>query len=75
MKVVLAALNAKYVHSNLAVYDLEAYVNDQLIAFIQGERPIDEYDAFVQELYDVYDFQRYMDIAAEQLIAMDLANK
>ncbi|MDO5155096.1 MAG: B12-binding domain-containing radical SAM protein [Eubacteriales bacterium] len=25
MKVVLAALNAKYVHSNLAVYDIEAY--------------------------------------------------
>lgn len=25
MKIVLAALNAKYVHSNLAVYDLEAY--------------------------------------------------
>lgn len=26
MKIILAALNAKYVHSNLAVYDLEAYV-------------------------------------------------
>lgn len=30
MKIVLAALNAKYVHSNLAVYDLEAYVREQL---------------------------------------------
>lgn len=29
MKVVLAALNAKYVHSNLAIYDLEAYVKAQ----------------------------------------------
>lgn len=30
MKIVLAALNAKYVHSNLAVYDLEAYANKRL---------------------------------------------
>jgi len=67
--------NVLDVPTDFYLEDLEAYVNDQLIAFIQGERPIDEYDAFVQELYDVYDFQRYMDIAAEQLIAMDLANK
>lgn len=31
MKVVLAALNAKYVHSNLAVYDIEAYVKEKWI--------------------------------------------
>ena len=30
MKIVLAALNAKYVHSNLAVYDLKAYADKQL---------------------------------------------
>ena len=30
MKIVLAALNAKYVHSNLAVYDIEAYAKQQL---------------------------------------------
>lgn len=29
MKIVLAALNAKYVHSNLAVYDIAAYVREQ----------------------------------------------
>ena len=29
MRIVLAALNAKYVHSNLAVYDLEAYAKAQ----------------------------------------------
>ena len=28
MKVVLAALNAKYVHSNLAVFDIEAYTKE-----------------------------------------------
>ncbi|MCM1158206.1 MAG: B12-binding domain-containing radical SAM protein [Bacteroidales bacterium] len=30
MKIILAALNAKYVHANLAVYDLEAYAREQL---------------------------------------------
>lgn len=30
MKIILAALNAKYVHSNLAVYNLEAYARAQL---------------------------------------------
>ncbi len=30
MKIVLAALNAKYVHSNLAVYDMEAYAKEQM---------------------------------------------
>lgn len=30
MKIVLAALNAKYVHSNLAVYDIEAYTKEQI---------------------------------------------
>lgn len=29
MKIILAALNAKYIHSNLAVYDLEAYAKEQ----------------------------------------------
>lgn len=30
MKIVLFALNAKYVHSNLAVYSLAEYVKEQL---------------------------------------------
>ena len=30
MKIILAALNAKYIHSNLAVYNLEAYARTQL---------------------------------------------
>lgn len=37
MKIVLAALNAKYVHSNLAVYDLEAYAKVQLNREFAGE--------------------------------------
>lgn len=30
MKIVLIAINAKYIHSNLAVYNLEAYANNKL---------------------------------------------
>ena len=55
--------------------DLKTYVDAQLLAFIKGDRPIEEYDAFVEELYSVYDFQTYMDLAAEQLVAMGLAEK
>ena len=28
MKILLVACNAKYIHSNLAVYDLQAYASD-----------------------------------------------
>lgn len=55
--------------------DLTTYVNAQLTAFIKGDRSIDEYDTFIDELYSVYDLQTYMDIAAEQLIEMGLAEK
>ena len=29
MKILLAAVNAKYIHSNLAVYSLKAYAEDR----------------------------------------------
>lgn len=54
--------------------DMENYVKMQLIAFIQGERPVSEYGKFVQELYGIYDFQRYMDICTEQLTKLGYAN-
>lgn len=52
--------------------DMETYVTDQLFAFIKGDRPISEYRDFVQELYNVYDLQSYMDLATEQLTSMGL---
>lgn len=59
MKIILAALNAKYVHSNLAVYNLEAYVRTQLNSDDekQPEILIREYtinhnlDSILQSLY------------------------
>ena len=41
MKVVLAALNAKYVHSNLAVYDIEAYIKEKWIKAPGNENELD----------------------------------
>jgi hypothetical protein len=47
--------------------DFEKYVKNQLIAFIYGDRPISEYDAFLKELDSIYGFNDYMASAAEQL--------
>lgn len=61
MKVVLAALNAKYVHSNLAVHDLEAYARERWHMEFGSELPFElavrEYtinhnlDQILQSLY------------------------
>lgn len=37
MKIVLAAINAKYIHSNLAVYDLKAYAEKRLAESMETE--------------------------------------
>lgn len=63
MKIVLAALNAKYVHSNLAVYDIAAYMKEQWNKEFAGNVPlpdvvIGEYtinhnlDMILQSLYE-----------------------
>lgn len=80
MKVVLVALNAKYVHSNLAVHDLAAYAKEQLDnQFGEGalEIVIREYtinhnlDRILQSLYqekaELYAFSCYIWNVAEIL--------
>lgn len=63
MKIVLAALNAKYVHSNLAVYDIATYMKEQWNKEFAGHVPlpdvvIGEYtinhnlDMILQSLYE-----------------------
>ena len=47
--------------------DLKAYESEQLIAFIYGTRPMEEYDNFVQELYNLYNLGAYLDAATETL--------
>ena len=49
--------------------DMESYIKTQMLAFIYGERPLDEYDAFIKELNDNYMFAEYMEAAADQLIS------
>ena len=40
MKILLAAVNAKYIHSNLAVYSLKAYAGDLAVEI--GEYTINQ---------------------------------
>ena len=54
--------------------DMESYIKEQLLNFIYGDRPLtqEEYNAFIQELNDVYGFDAYMEAANEQLAALGL---
>ena len=54
--------------------DMEAYAKEQLLAFIYGERELsqDEYNKFLQELVDIYEYDVYMEAATEQLAAYGL---
>ncbi len=56
---------------------MEDYVKTQLIAFFKGDRELSEaeYGKFMDELYNIYDFQTYMDIATKQLVDQGLANE
>ena len=56
--------------------DLESYARQQLLAFIYGERDLtqEEYDKFIGELNDDFQFDVYMDAAAEQLAAYGLVD-
>ena len=58
-------------------WQLEDYVKTQLIAFFKGDRDLsaEEYQKFLDELYNIYDFQTYMDIATKQLVDQGLANE
>lgn len=65
MKVLLTALNAKYIHSNLAVYSLKAYANREDIDIQILEYTINHYEEdILQDLYkqggDVLCFSCYI---------------
>ena len=52
MKILLAACNAKYIHSNLAVYDLKAYSSDYDEHVILREYTINQpKDEILKDLY------------------------
>ena len=50
MKILLAAVNAKYIHSNLAVYSLKAYAGDPAVEI--GEYTINQQkDDILMDIY------------------------
>lgn len=52
MKILLAACNAKYVHSNLAVYDLQAYASDYADHIVLKEYTINQQkDDIMRDIY------------------------
>ena len=52
MKVLLAACNAKYIHSNLAVYDLKAYSSDYVEQVLLREYTINQpRDEILRDIY------------------------
>ena len=56
--------------------DMAGYASQQLLDFIYGDRELsqEEYDKFIQELNDIYQFDVYMQAAAEQLAAYGLVD-
>jgi Fe-S oxidoreductase len=60
MKIVLVAINAKYIHSNLAVYNLKAYANEYTDQIEIAEYTMNQYTE--QILMDIY--KRKPDILA-----------
>ena len=52
MKIILAACNAKYIHSNLAVYDLQAYASDYADHIVLKEYTINQQkDDIMRDIY------------------------
>lgn len=47
--------------------DMDRYIQDNMISFIYGKRPIAEYDQFIQELNDNFRFNEYVESAKQQL--------
>ena len=79
MKVLLAACNAKYIHSNLAVYDLKAYSSDYGEQVLLREYTINQpRDEILRDIYrsgaDVVCFSCYIwNISFVKELVRDLA--
>jgi len=56
-----------YVHA-----DALRFMDEQMVAFLTGTRSLDEFDAFYQELLTTFNYQAYLDAAAEQLSALGI---
>jgi putative aldouronate transport system substrate-binding protein len=52
--------------------DAATFSEQEIIKFLYGRRPISEYNDFVNELLNRYNFKVYMDAAKNQLSQMDI---
>lgn len=59
--------NAIDVPEGIHKEDMDKYIQDNMIKFIYGKRPIKEYDQFIKELNTSYQFKDYMKSAEKQL--------
>lgn len=50
--------------------DAATFAEEELIKFIYGRRPIEEYDDFVETLKGLYNYQSYLDLAEETTRAL-----
>ena len=69
MKIILAACNAKYIHSNLAVYDLQAYARQYQQHILLKEYTINQQkDEIMKDLYEerVPLYEKYADVVVDE---------
>ena len=63
MKVLLVAVNAKYIHSNLAVYDLKAYTENIPVEVELAEYTINQQQEEI--LRDIYEHKCFCNSCAK----------
>jgi putative aldouronate transport system substrate-binding protein len=47
--------------------DADRYIEEEIIKFIYGNRPLEEYDAFLETLESTFNYKVYLDAATEQI--------
>ncbi|TBL74699.1 extracellular solute-binding protein [Paenibacillus thalictri] len=52
--------------------DASRYTQEELVKFIYGKRPLEEYDAFVKALMDNFKYKSYMDEAQKTITGLGL---
>lgn len=55
---------------DFSVPDLERYATEEFIKFMYGDRPLSEWDAYVQTLTDTYGLAKYMEKAVSDLTTL-----
>lgn len=62
------------VPDNINLADANRFISEELLKFVYGRRPIDEYDAFLKELDEDFNYKEYLEICKEQLKELGFIN-